>query len=61
MEESDNLDRTKIFMVCNAKSSEALMTDMVHLQSELELRIRMPLILSLLIVVVSKWFIRKNK
>ena len=54
MEESVSLDKTKIYMVFNAKSSEASMIKSTNkqLQSELELRTKMHHKLSLLIVVM---------
>ena len=51
----------KISTVYNARSLEALMKDIVQLLLELELRTRITLKVSLLIAVVAKWSIRKNK
>ena len=51
----------KICMVYIAKSLEALMKDIVQLLWELELRTRITLKVSLLIAVVAKWSIQKNK
>ena len=62
MEESANLDKTKIYTVFNAKSSEASMIKLTNkqLQSELELHIKMHLKLSLLIGVVVIWSTKQN-
>ena len=62
MEESVSLDKTKIYTVFNAKSSEASMIKLTNkqLQSERELRTKMHHKLSLLIEVMVIWLIKQN-